>query len=275
MPTHILTGDKSYWAILIVVLLRYVILASIGYLIFYVVWKRRFFYRKIQLRLPDNVDYLREILYSGITTIIFAGIGYLVFATPFSQYTRVYWEISDFGIVYFIGSIVLMLLVHDTYFYWVHRWMHHKSVFRLVHRVHHLSTNPSPWAAMAFHPVESVIEGSVIALIAFLFPVHPLAIGIFLLIMMIYNVYGHLGYELYPKGFSRSQIGRWINTSVNHNMHHQHVNGNYGLYFLWWDRWMGTLQTSYEDTFEQIQSRIPEDEPAVGGLDSIRSSRPS
>jgi sterol desaturase/sphingolipid hydroxylase (fatty acid hydroxylase superfamily) len=168
-----------------------------------------------------------------------------------------------------------MLLVHDTYFYWAHRWMHHKSVFRLVHRVHHLSTNPSPWAAMAFHPVESVIEGSVIALIAFLFPVHPLAIGIFLLIMMIYNVYGHLGYELYPKGFSRSQIGRWINTSVNHNMHHQHVNGNYGLYFLWWDRWMGTLQTSYEDTFEQIQSRIPEDEPAVGGLDSIRSSRPS
>jgi sterol desaturase/sphingolipid hydroxylase (fatty acid hydroxylase superfamily) len=272
MPTHILTGDTSYWGILMVVLLRYLILASIGYLIFYVVWKRRFLYRKIQLRLPKNIDYIREVFFSGITTIIFAAIGYLVFATPFSQYTKAYWKIADFGIVYFVGSIALMLLVHDTYFYWTHRWMHHKSVFRFVHRVHHLSTNPSPWAAMAFHPLESIVEGSVIVLIAFLFPVHPLAIGIFLLIMMIYNVYGHLGYELYPKGFSRSRIGRWINTSVNHNMHHEHVRGNYGLYFLWWDRWMGTLQSRYEDNFEQIQSRISEDEPVTRALDSIGSS---
>jgi len=133
--------------------------------------------------------------------------------------------------------------------------MHGKSVYRVIHRVHHLSTNPSPWAAMAFHPIESIIEGSVIALIAFLFPVHPLAIGIFLLLMMMYNVYGHLGYELYPKGFSSSWLGKWINTSVNHNMHHQTIQGNYGLYFLWWDRWMGTLNPSYDENFEAVKSR--------------------
>ena len=103
---------------------------------------------------------------------------------------------------------------------------------------------------MAFHPLESVIEGSVIVLIAFLFPVHPLAIGVFLLFMMIYNVYGHLGYELYPKDFATSPIGKWINTSVSHNQHHQTFRGNYGLYFLWWDRWMGTIDPAYEKMFE-------------------------
>ena len=73
--------------------------------------------------------------------------------------------------------------------------------------------------------------------------------------MMIYNVIGHLGYELYPKGFSKSRLGRWVNTSVSHNQHHQYFNGNYGLYFLWWDRWMGTLREGYDQQFEEVKSR--------------------
>jgi len=255
MLSAYLSGDKNFWVIFLVIFLRYFILASLAFTGFYVIRKKKILFKKIQPRLPLNKDYIREVIYSSITALVFATIGYVVFVTPVSQYTQTYWNFNDHSVGYFIFTIVLMLLVHDTYFYWTHRWMHLKRVYRIVHRVHHLSTNPSPWAAMAFHPIESVIEGSVIAVIAFLFPVHPLAIGIFLLIMMIYNVYGHLGYELYPKGFARSRLGKWINTSVNHNMHHQSIQGNYGLYFLWWDRWMGTLQRSYEETFESVKNR--------------------
>lgn len=242
MPANFLTGDKNYWIILLVVILRYAVLALIAFLFFYVIRRTREKYRKIQQRFPATKDYVREITYSVITAFIFAAIGFIVFATPVSSYTQTYWKITDHSVGYFVFSIVMMILVHDTYFYWTHRWMHKKSVYPCVHRVHHLSTNPSPWAAMAFHPIEAIIEGSVIILIAFLFPVHPLAIGIFLLFMMIYNVYGHLGYELYPRGFHDSLFGKWINTSLSHNLHHQTFRGNYGLYFLWWDRWMGTLQ---------------------------------
>ncbi|MDH4089596.1 MAG: sterol desaturase family protein [Cyclobacteriaceae bacterium] len=255
MTSHFLTGDKNFWVILLVIILRYLLLATAAFVIFYVIRVRKILFKKIQPRLPANKDYVREILYSCLTAVIFASIGYLVFVTPVSRLTQTYWDIHEHSVGYFIFSIFLMILVHDTYFYWTHRWMHGKSVFRIVHRVHHLSTNPSPWAAMAFHPLEAVVEGSVIALMAFLFPVHPLAIGIFLLLMMAYNVYGHLGYELYPKGFSRSWIGKWVNTAVNHNMHHQHIQGNYGLYFLWWDRWMGTLQSNYDENFENVKSR--------------------
>lgn len=257
MPSYFLTGDKNFWMIFLVITLRYAILGSIAFLIFYVIRKSQLRYRKIQFKFPDKKDYLREITYSLITAVIFAAIGFTVFATSLAGFTQTYWEIDQYGIGYFILSIFLMIVVHDTYFYWTHRWMHGKSIFRIVHRVHHLSTNPTPWAAMAFHPLEAVIEGSVIVLIAFLFPVHPLAIGMFLLFMMIYNVYGHLGFELYPKGFSTSLIGKWINTSVNHNMHHQTVNGNYGLYFLWWDRWMGTLQPHYDDVYDTLTSHKP------------------
>jgi len=78
---------------------------------------------------------------------------------------------------------------------------------------------------------------------------------IFFFAMIAYNVYGHLGYELYPKGFAKHRIGKWINTSVSHNQHHQFFKGNYGLYFTIWDRLMGTLRKDYEQRFDEIASR--------------------
>jgi len=255
MDTTAISGSKNFWVLFAIILLRYVILASLAFLIYYVFRKRQWLFKKIQQRFPSSKDYAREILYSIATSVIFTGIGLFVFASPFERLTQAYYKIADRGLAYFIVSIFLMILVHDTYFYWTHRWMHRRGVFRLFHQVHHRSTNPSPWAAFSFHPLEAVVEGGVIIVIAVLFPVHPLAVGIFLLFMMAYNVYGHLGYELYPKGFSRTIIGRWINTSINHNLHHQHINGNYGLYFLWWDHWMGTIDPDYDHYFDQVKSR--------------------
>lgn len=249
-----LVGNKSYFIILIVIFLRYFILAAIAYGIFYVVKREAWGFKKIQQKFPANQDYVREIFFSILTSFIFAGIGFLVFLTPFKNYTQAYFSISDFGVGYLIFTIFLIILVHDTYFYWAHRFMHHPVVYRWLHKVHHLSTNPSPWAAMAFHPLEAVIEAGIIVIVVLLFPVHPLAIGVFLLFMMVYNVYGHLGYELYPKGFSTSFIGKWINTSVNHNQHHQYIKGNYGLYFLFWDRVMGTIREDYDDQFDSVKS---------------------
>jgi len=86
-------------------------------------------------------------------------------------------------------------------------------------------------------------------------PFHPTAVGVFLLFMMIYNVYGHLGYELYPKGFNEHPIGRWMNTSVNHNQHHKFFTGNYGLYFLFWDKFMGTLRKDYDESFFSVDKK--------------------
>jgi lathosterol oxidase len=255
MSSVLFTGTKSFWSILIVVFLRYLILAAIAFLIFYVLKKESWRFRRIQQKFPLRKDYWREILYSIITTFIFAAVGYGIFATPVVRYTQLYLKIEEYGIAYFLLSIVLMMVFHDTYFYWTHWLMHRKSIYRWVHKTHHLSTNPSPWAAMAFHPLEAFVSALVVVFIAFLFPFHPLALGLFLLFMMVYNVYGHLGYELYPNGFSKSAFGKWINTSVNHNLHHQTFNGNYGLYFLFWDRIMGTVQSTYDDKFDEVKSR--------------------
>lgn len=242
-------------AIFIALLIRYVVIAGLAFLVFYVWKKQRWGARKIQLRFPALSDYGREVAYSLLTTLIFAGVGTLVFLTPLRDYTLVYTDIKTFGRGYFVASIVLMLLLHDTYFYWTHRAMHHPRLYKWFHQVHHRSVNPSPWAAFAFHPLEAIVEAGIVVVIAWVIPVHPLAVVLFLLLMTLYNVYGHLGFELYPRRFAVSAVGKWVNTSVNHNQHHRFAKGNYGLYFLWWDRWMGTLRPDYEKEYADVAAR--------------------
>jgi uncharacterized protein (DUF2147 family) len=39
-------------------------------------------------------------------------------------------------------------------------------------------------------------------------------------------------------------------------MHHAKFNGNYGLYFTWWDRIFKTEFKDYNETYEKVQERI-------------------
>lgn len=232
---------------------RYFIIAGIAFLIFYVIWRNRFFYRKIQNRFPKNSDYLREMGYSFLTIAIFSFVSVILFNHPkVAPHTTRYLNISDYGWLYYFALFPVMFFMHDTYFYFAHRLMHHKRLFNWFHLVHHKSVNPSPWAAYAFHPLEAVVEVGIVIIFMFTIPIHKTHLLIFFLMMIVYNVYGHLGYELYPKGFSKSMVGKWINTSVNHNQHHQYFKGNYGLYFLFWDRIFGTIREDYDERFDAV-----------------------
>lgn len=238
------------------ILSRYLVLSGLAFVICYVLLKRRLIAKKIQQRFPKFNDYAREIGFSVLTVFIMAFVPALILGSPeVASHTKFYRHISDHGWLYFFLAFPLMALMHDTYFYWMHRLMHHPSVFRFVHLIHHKSINPSPFAAYSFHPLEAVVEAGIFVVFVFTIPIHLFHIFFFFLFMIIYNVYGHLGWELYPKGFSRHWLGKWINTSVNHNMHHQYFKGNYGLYFLFWDRLMGTIRPDYEERFDEVKRR--------------------
>jgi sterol desaturase/sphingolipid hydroxylase (fatty acid hydroxylase superfamily) len=239
--------------------------AGTAFLLVYVIFRHRWFYAKIQQRFPKNRDYFREIGYSFLTIGVFTLVGLSIFKGPLAPYKRWYESIgdaaiqfgslSDGGWLYWIVSVLIMILVHDAYFYWTHRAMHHRRLYRYVHLVHHKSTNPTPLAAFAFHPIEAFVEAGIFYVIVFTIPAHHSAFIAFFFFMMFFNVYGHLGYELYPKGWTRHPFGKWLNTSVNHNMHHHHFNGNYGLYFTWWDRWMGTTHPDYFERYDEVKQR--------------------
>lgn len=244
--------DTAAIAILFKLTFRYLLFTGIAYFFFYV-WRKKYYWAsKIQQRYPENKHIVREILYSVSTILIFGVVVVAVTWAGFHGYTRFYAHISDRGWPYFIFSLVLMILLHDTYFYWTHRLMHWKPLFKRVHRTHHLSTNPTPFAAYAFHPIEAIVEIGIIPIIVFTIPHHSLAILAFSIYTLLLNVMGHLGFELFPKGFASHWLFKWHNTSTHHNMHHRLVKCNYGLYFNFWDRVMDTNHPDYEKTYDKV-----------------------
>lgn len=236
-------------------LIRYVLVAGVAFLLFYVWRNRRLRSLKIQANYPSRGEMRREILYSLFSLAVFSLVGVLVFLMHRAGWAKFYFDISSRGWGYFVFSTVALIFAHDAYFYWTHRLMHWKPLFPLFHRVHHLSRTPTPWAAFSFHPLEAVIEAGIFPLWILLVPTHPLAALLWLLYMTGMNVLGHCGFEILPRGFTRHPLTRWHNTSVHHDMHHQHIHCNYGLYYNIWDRLMGTNHARYDEEFEAVKTR--------------------
>jgi len=76
--------------------------------------------------------------------------------------------------------LFLCMVMHDTIFYWSHRFMHWRPVFPYFHRGHHRFVTPMPWAIYAFQPLEAVTQSLGILLIVLFLPLHPLALLLFL-----------------------------------------------------------------------------------------------
>jgi lathosterol oxidase len=182
-------------------------------------------------------------------------ISFLIIYTPLRNMTKIYMHLQDHPWWWLVLSVALSLVIHDTYFYWMHRLLHHKKLFRWTHVLHHRSTNPSPWSAYSFHFLEAWAEGGVLLVIAMIMPVHPLALLLFTIVAFAINVYGHLGYEVMPLNLRKRLIFQIINTSVYHNLHHSEFKGNYGLYFRIWDRLCGTENPNYVKEYDEIQER--------------------
>ncbi|MFM7092842.1 MAG: sterol desaturase family protein [Bacteroidota bacterium] len=235
--------------------LRYFIIAGIPFLLLYIVYKKHVEKMKIQQIQATNKDFYREILYSIQAGFITAFIIVMIIKTDLKQHSLIYARINDYPTYWLFISYFLAILCHDTWFYWLHRFFHLPWVYDKVHRIHHLSVNPSPWTSFSFHFLEAVGEGLVVLPLVFLIPMHLYTLFFFGLSIFIINVYGHLGYEIAPKWFRKSFLFEIINTSVHHNLHHSKFKGNYGLYFRCWDRIMGTENPAYSQAFDEIQAK--------------------
>lgn len=235
--------------------IRYGLFAGLAWLLCYIVFKRRWLHRKIIARFPASAEVRREIWYSVVSLLIFSLVGAITVEAARRGWTQIYWPIKKHGWPWFWCSIVATIFLHDAWFYWTHRLMHHRRLFRFFHRVHHLSHNPSPWAAYAFDPLEAVVQASIFPLAAMVMPLHPFAFALFMFWQITFNVVGHAGYEIYPRWMVNSWLGRILNTPTNHIMHHEKMRGNYGLYFNIWDRLMGTNHRDYEARFCEVTSQ--------------------
>jgi sterol desaturase/sphingolipid hydroxylase (fatty acid hydroxylase superfamily) len=207
--------------------------------------------RRIQARSATRADVSREVLCSLRTAAVYATVGLGTVEIIERGWTRMYTSISASNGWWLPVSVLALLVLHDAYFYWVHRLMHHPRLFRHVHRTHHLSRTPTSWAAYSFSVSEAALMALFVPLVLQLLPVHPLALSVFLILMILRNAMGHCGVEFHPPGWVDGPLDA-LTTTTHHDLHHQQPSGNYGLYFTWWDRLMGTELPGYRTAFRNL-----------------------
>ncbi|MCD6041586.1 MAG: sterol desaturase family protein [Burkholderiales bacterium] len=186
-----------------------------------------------------------EVAASLRTVLVFSLAGFLVHAGMKAGVLGAYGRISEYGWTYFAASVLLAIVAHDTYFYWAHRLMHQPKLFRIFHRQHHRSVRPTPWAVYSFDAGEAVVQAAFLPLFLLIVPMHDLAILLFLTHMIARNMIGHCGVELFPRRAADQRAWSWTTTVTHHDLHHESFRYNYGLYFTWWDRLMGTEHPQY------------------------------
>ena len=126
--------------------MQYLLFAGVTWFACHVVLRSWWFRRKIVARYPRPGDYAREMLYSASSLVVFGAVGAATWlgSRAAGSPLRLYIAVSDYrwrpfglfddrGWTWFAVSLVLMIFIHDAYFCWTHRLMHHRRLFRLVH----------------------------------------------------------------------------------------------------------------------------------------------
>jgi len=246
----------------------YMVATGIVALVLRLFWHHGLRRRKIQRRAWSRADARREIVASLRTVLILslitAGVEFGSRAGLFAIQHR--FRISE--LTYLLCSLAAMIVAHDAYFYWMHRLMHHRRLFRTFHRTHHKSVTPTLFAAYAFDVPEAFVHGLFVPLWLVAIPMHQLGILIFLAIMVTRSTVGHCGVELFSTRLAASGWFGWVTPNTHHDLHHTTVIYNYGFYFTWWDRLMGTEHPKYLQQMSMLskEARIPMTAPSMADL---------
>ena len=185
---------------------------------------------------------IRSEIYWSLVSAAIYGVpaGVVAWGWQEKGWTQIYTDVGAYPLWWIPGSVLTYLLLHDAWFYWTHRLMHVPWIYRRAHAVHHASHPPTAWAAMSFHPWETLTGAVVIPALVLTIPIHVGALLAVLTIMTVMGITNHMGWEMFPKSLVQGRAGRWLITASHHQLHHQRNKCNYGLYFRLWDRLCGT-----------------------------------
>ncbi len=205
--------------------------------------------RKIQPKGFKWKTLRNEIIFGFINVAI---SGYLIklgidFAAGHSHFisgTPSWWMTAIEYAAYFV--------LFDTWFYWLHRWMHREPVYTRVHKLHHLSTSTNLATNFSVNPLESLINGGFVPLFLLLIPIHAETMSLITPTNVLMGLYIHSGYEFLPRWWNRSWATKWFISATFHDQHHKYFTANFGGYTNVWDRICGTMRKNYQSDFEKV-----------------------
>jgi sterol desaturase/sphingolipid hydroxylase (fatty acid hydroxylase superfamily) len=227
---------------------RYLLLAWVYHELVYKKLGDALPYRRLhqQVKVPQVKT---EIWYSFLGAIIFAVSGTVMLIFWQRGYTQLYTALSVWDWLWLPISFFLAMFIHETYYYWLHRWMHRPKVLRHFHHIHHNSLYTSSFTSFSFHPIEAFLQAIFLPVLVLFLPMHFSVLLALLVTMSITAVINHAGVEVYGSSALRSPLARWMVGATHHDLHHLRYRCNYGLYFTFWDVWMRTEDAGFEKRF--------------------------
>lgn len=128
-------------------------------------------------------------------------------------------------------------VIEDTWHYFLHRLLHHKRIYKYIHKVHHEFQAPFGIEAEYAHPLETLILGTGFFIGIVLLCDHVILLWAWVTVRLLETIDVHSGYDipLNPLNYIPFYTG-----ARHHDFHHMNFIGNYASTFTWWDRIFGT-----------------------------------
>jgi len=179
---------------------------------------------------------------SGVTFWTIYEVAYMYLAAneisiPLIGIVPIYYDWWEYPL-YSFAMLFFIPMWREFHFYFVHRLIHYKPLYRWGHHVHHRNTSPGPWSGLSMHPVEHFFYFSTI-LPHFFLKSHPLH--------YFFNLQ-HAALTPGPShsGFCDIKVYGLPQGDYFHHLHHRYFECNYGTPLLPLDKIFGTYRDGKE-----------------------------
>ncbi|KAG6530096.1 hypothetical protein ZIOFF_012317 [Zingiber officinale] len=139
-----------------------------------------------------------------------------------------------------VSQIIFYFILEDFVFYWGHRILHTKWLYKHVHSVHHEHATPFGLTSEYAHPAEILFLGFATILGPALTGPHLFTLWLWMIVRVIETVEAHSGYD-FP--WSPSNFLPLYGGAEFHDYHHRVLytkSGNYASTFVYMDWLFGT-----------------------------------
>lgn len=162
-------------------------------------------------------------------------------------YSKLYNATADGpGRWYDVLQIPLFFLFSECFAYWNHRFSHHPRVychFLYMHKLHHRFIVPTPFSALAAHPIDALSVPFPCLIFPFIFPLQKMVhIGL-IVVLNFWNIVIHDG--------KFRMNNRILVSSASHSLHHVQRKCNFGFYLTIFDRLHGTYRKPENWMFQE------------------------
>ncbi|KAK3880002.1 hypothetical protein Pcinc_015476 [Petrolisthes cinctipes] len=152
-------------------------------------------------------------------------------------WTTVYFNVSDYGWLWYSVSWPVVFVLQDYSIYWTHRIYHTPFLYKHFHKMHHKYKQPTAFSVTAIHPFEFVHMQAILVSPIFLFPIHWTVLVTTMMYIFYHGIIDHSGIN-----FKALWWQPWQPDAIFHDNHHQYFHVNFGFNCTYWDKLHGTLR---------------------------------